>query len=400
MTEFLRESERSELPTRNRRLVADEAMRRWVDLHCETCSRPWVHARFELRYDPVEQGWYYHELTNVYPPGGPTTAMQRCPDCVVWCPPNLTGVSLCVDCEDDRRTTWILARVHRAIDTHCANLDPDSRLRLHDAVDDYRPGLLDRNLGNRLGMAIARLLDGPFEDYLSRAWLSMRIDSRNLLGSGASLVQGDASLTEKAVNSSDDYAIGCEIRILGGGSGSNPDEMGDDPLYFREGELGEDENDTRVLREEIRYFLNSGRVMEWATFEQLEEDRSWKGPDRRLANKYKGFWRRDPVVGWIPTAQPAEDEPDGEGDEERTISDSKWEVEVRKNWRMEVNEPENWLSTGWSKPEEASQHDCHGLTEHFNKLRKKAGRPLIDPQDPTCGMTRAEFLRYRESRGW
>jgi len=69
------------------------------------CSAPWADAMLA----EIQAGKTREQLKEFYPPGGKAeTAMQKCPDCGKWCPPNGSKASPCCDCEAAQFWRWAL----------------------------------------------------------------------------------------------------------------------------------------------------------------------------------------------------------------------------------------------------------------------------------------------------
>ena len=70
-----------------------------------TCSEPWVEAQFKTAHDVDQSGssiTYRYRDPHVYPPGGASTAMIRCPACGAFNPPNAIEHGRCLDHADHR----------------------------------------------------------------------------------------------------------------------------------------------------------------------------------------------------------------------------------------------------------------------------------------------------------
>ncbi|MBN2584947.1 MAG: hypothetical protein JXL80_17925 [Planctomycetes bacterium] len=92
----------------------ETALRRRRHLREEVvCSEPWVEAMVQ----PADGMDHWRYLADVFPPGGPATAMRLCPTCERLAPPSVQPEPCCCDCriEQEERVfgKWLLRRERR-----------------------------------------------------------------------------------------------------------------------------------------------------------------------------------------------------------------------------------------------------------------------------------------------
>jgi hypothetical protein len=383
-------------------LGPDEALQIWWKLHKRVCSRPWANAHFELKHDHVADLWEWELLPKIYPPGGRITLMRRCSACHKQCPPNPQRNKLCADCEVIDRADSFPSKLQRFRDARGVWNKSGLFGYLEDYIDinsqgwpsaiiyhNEQGGLSTTVFGDRV-FRDKFITDSSGEDVIQ----TRKDDIWHRTGCG--IVEKRYSRNNKAV------ALGCQIRILEGGYGHNPDELGDDPFHFPEIEQELDDEDSEKLKEEIQYFINTGRIMTNATWNQLESRWPDNTKGRRdkarfrpeLNNNYRKKWvwvERFKFKGWALKKGLEKDRIIFDDlHMPPFISSGQWEKGKDGKWSME-----NWFG----QPAEVEK-GCDELIGIFNKKREHLGQDLLDLADPVSNMTPREYKQFVKARGW